>query len=199
MAKTENPVLERQLQARKSLWPEVTDEMLWGGENAKGYAQVPRVMPLMMNVMDQLSGKGQPVGQTYLELWCRLREEGFLTLNKPKEMAFHAGFSGQRAVRTWRDRVKRLIDLGFVNAKPGPEGELSYLIFFNPYHVIKRAYLDGKVPEDKWQALMMRALETKALDFDEIGDDGSLVVPKTTKPNRTQRSGNRSKTPTKPS
>ena len=60
-------------------------------------------MPLMMSIMDDLSGKGFPVGQTYLELWARLRDEQFLTLNQPEEMAFHAGFEGQRALRTWKD------------------------------------------------------------------------------------------------
>jgi hypothetical protein len=177
MAKKKNPVLERQLKARASLWPDVTDNMLWGGDNAKGYSQVPRVMPLMMSIMDDLSGKGFPVGQTYLEMWCRLREEGFLALNKPEEMAFHTGFSGQRAVRTWKDRVKRLADLGFIDVKPGPSGELSFAIFFNPYHVIKREYLKGNVQEAKWQALVMQALDIKALDFDEIDDEGNLKGP----------------------
>ena len=51
-------------------------------------------MPLMMSVMDDLSGKGYPVIRTYLEMWSRLRDEQFLTLNRPEEMAFHAGFEG---------------------------------------------------------------------------------------------------------
>lgn len=144
MAKKKNAVLERQLQVRSKLWPDVTDAMLWGGENAQGFSMVPRLMPLMMSIMDDLAGKGFPVGQTYLELWCRLREERFLTLNRPEEMAFHAGFSGQRALRTWKDRVRRLADLGFIDVQDGPLGDLSYAIFVNPYHVLKRHFLSGK-------------------------------------------------------
>jgi hypothetical protein len=37
-------------------------------------------MPLPMNIMDDLSGKGFPVGQVYFEMWCRLFDECFLVL-----------------------------------------------------------------------------------------------------------------------
>lgn len=170
-------IVERQLAARKRLWPEVTDSMLWNPSTRVGYAPVPRVMPLMMSIMDDLSGKGFPVGQTYLEMWTRLQEELFLTLNRPEEMAFHAGFSGQRAARTWKDRVRRLVDLGFIGVKPGPLGDMSYAILFNPFHVIKRAYLRNEVQEAKWQALIIRSYEIGAFDLEEIDDNGKLVEP----------------------
>jgi hypothetical protein len=111
------------------LWPGVTNDHLWYRRDRDGFASIPRTMPLMMSIMDDLSGKGFPVGQTYLEMWCRLFDECFLTLNRPEELAFHAGFVGQRAVRTWRDRVRRLRDLGFLDLKSGPMGELSYALF----------------------------------------------------------------------
>lgn len=148
--------------------------MLWHMDN-EGWVAVPRLMPLMMSIMDDLSGKGYPVGQTYLEMWCRLREEQFLTLNRPEEMAFHAGFEGQRALRTWKDRVQRLANLGFIGLKSGPLGDLSYAVFYNPYHIIKRAFLNGQVQERKWQALIVRANEISAFDIDDIGDDGNLI------------------------
>lgn len=108
-------------------------------------------------------------------MWCRLYDELFLTLNRPEEMAFHAGFEGQRALRTWRDRVRRLAELGFIALKKGPLGDYSYAIFFNPYHVIKRFYLKGMVQEAKWQAIVVRANEVGAFDFDDIDDNGDLV------------------------
>lgn len=177
MAKKKNPVLERQLKIRETLWPNVTEEMLWGGKDVQGFSMVPRTMPLMMDIMDDLSGKGFPVSRTYLEMWCRVRDERFLMLNRPEEMAFHAGFSGQRALRTWKDRVRRLHDLGFIDVKPGPVGDLSYAIFMNPYHVIKRAYLKGQVQQAKWDALAIRALEIKAFDLEDIDDNGDLIPP----------------------
>jgi len=168
-------MLRKQLEARAKIWPDLEDASLWNIDN-DGWVALPRLMPLMMSIMDDLSGKGYPVSRTYLELWSRLREEQFLTLNRPEEMAFHAGFEGQRALRTWKDRVHRLANLGFIDVKSGPVGDLSYAVFFNPYHIIKRAYLKGQIQERKWQALIIRANEIGSYDFDGIDDSGNLVV-----------------------
>lgn len=168
-------IAKRQIEVRSKLWPELTTQMLWSIDN-EGWAPLPRLMPLMMSIMDDLSGKGFPVSQTYLEMWSRLREEMFLTLNRPEEMAFHAGFDGQRALRTWKDRIQRLADLGFIGLKPGPMGDLSYAVFYNPYHVVKLAYLEGKVQERKWQSLVVRANEVTAFDIDDIDDAGKFVM-----------------------
>ena len=167
-------ILSRQKAARSKLWPDVTENMLWSMDS-DGWVPLPRLMPLMMSIMDDLSGKGFPVGRTYLEMWARLREEQFLTLNRPEEMAFHAGFEGQRALRTWKDRVQRLADLGFIGLKPGPLGDLSYAIFYNPYHIVKRAYLRGEVQERKWQALVIRANEVGAFDHDNLDETGAII------------------------
>jgi hypothetical protein len=168
-------ILQRQLDARRKLWPDLKDDMLWSMDN-EGWVALPRLMPLMLSIMDDLSGKGFPVGRTYLELWSRMRiEESFLALNRPEEMAFHAGFEGQRALRTWKDRMHRLANLGFIGVKPGPLGDLSYAVIYNPYHIIKRAYLTGKVHENKWQALVIRANEVGAFDVDDIDDKGALI------------------------
>ena len=58
--------------------------------------------------------------------------------------------------------MRRLADLGFIGVKPGPLGDLSYAVIYNPYHVIKRAYLAGQVHENEWQALVIRANEVSA-------------------------------------
>ncbi|WP_068089416.1 hypothetical protein [Novosphingobium rosa] len=175
MAKARS-ILKRQLEARAKIWPDITNNMLWDRTERDGFVTLPRAFPLIMNIMDDLSDKGFPVGQTYFELWCRLYDELFLTLNRPEEMAFYAGFTGQRAGRTWKDRVKRLADLGFIDIKSGPIGEMSYAVFFNPYHVIKRAYLKDLVAEDKYRALVIRANEIGASDLDDIDDHGQLIV-----------------------
>jgi hypothetical protein len=173
---TARSILQRQLDARRKLWPELTDDMLWSMDK-EGWVALPRLMPLMLSIMDDLSGKGFPVSRAYLELWSRVRiEESFLALNRPEEMAFHAGFEGQRALRTWKDRMQRLAKLGFIGVKPGPLGDLSYAVIYNPYHGIKRAYLAGHVHENKWQALVIRATEVSAFDLDDIDDNGKLIV-----------------------
>lgn len=175
MAKTRS-ILARQLEARKKIWPEITPEMLWDRRERDGFVTMPRSMPLILNIMDGLSEKGFPVSETYLEMWCRLYDELFLKLDKQEEMAFFAGFSGQRALRTWKDRVTRLADLGFINVKSGPTGALSYAVFLNPYHVIRRAFLRGDVSEHHYRALEIRANEIGATDLDDIDENGWLIV-----------------------
>jgi hypothetical protein len=126
-------------------------------------------MPLMLGIMDDLA-KGQPVSGTYLELWCRTFDESFVTLSKPREIAFHSGFTGQRAERTWRGRLNILSELQFILLSEGPSGPASYALILNPYKIIQ-CHHDKKTPglrADKFNALMERAAD--------IGDE-SLSPP----------------------
>lgn len=126
-------------------------------------------MPIILSIMDDLA-KGQPVSMTYLELWCRSFDEVFVVLSKPQATAFHAGFSGQRAERTWRTRLKLLEDLRFILLKEGPSGPSSYALILNPYKVIEHHHQQKHfgLRADKWNALIER--------MSEIGDE-SLTPP----------------------
>jgi hypothetical protein len=166
-SKPRKKIAQRQLDLRGRLWPSVTDGHLWQRQHHHGYATIPRTMPLMLDIMNDLAN-GQPVGMTYLELWSRAFDECCVTLSKPREMAFHAGFSGQRAERTWRGRMKILAELGFIELQEGPSGLMSYALILNPYLVIRRHY-QAKHPgirTDKYNALVERAVEVGASDFD---------------------------------
>jgi hypothetical protein len=165
--KPRKKIAQRQLELRARLWPNLNESFLWQRKKHDGFTTIPRTIPLMLSIMDDLS-EGQPVSWAYLELWCRAFDECFVTLSKPREMAFHAGFTGQRGERTWRSRMKILADLGFIDIKEGPSGPLSYALIFNPYLVIRRLR-DQKHPgvrEDKYNALMERAGEISATDLD---------------------------------
>ena len=153
-------IQQRQLELRARLWPELDMSRLWNRLTHDGFSTIPSTMPLMMSIMDDLS-KGRPVSSTYLDLWTRAYDEGFVTLAKPREMAFHAGFSTQRAERTWRQKLDILAELGFIDLKSGPSGPASYALLWNPYLVIK-GHHERKTPglrEDKFNALVARALE----------------------------------------
>lgn len=166
-AKARTAARTRKLELRSKLWPGVEDEHVWDRHNRDGFATVPRSLPLILSIMNALGEKGQPLGPTYLELFCRLGDEAFLNINRPQEMAFASGFKGQRALYTWRDRLSKLRDLGFIDFKEGPNGEFSYGLFWNPYHVIRRHFDAGRVDDASWQALIFRAHEIGANDLDE--------------------------------
>ena len=117
-------------------------------------------MPLVMSIIDDLSN-GRPASMTYLDLWTRAYDESFVTLAKPREMAFHAGFTSQRAERTWKQKLDVLAELKFIDLKSGPSGPHSYALIRNPYLVIQW-HREKKTPglrEDKFNALVARALE----------------------------------------
>jgi hypothetical protein len=150
---------QRQLQVRAQLWPTVTPTDLWNRHTHDGFSTIPSTITLIMSIMDDLAS--QPVSSTYLDLWTRAYDESFVTLSKPREMAFHAGFVSQRAERTWKLKLKALHKLNFIDLKSGPSGPESYALIWNPYHVIKW-HREKKTPglrEDKYNALVVRALE----------------------------------------
>jgi hypothetical protein len=77
-------------------------------------------------------------------------------------------------------------------------GDLSYAVVYNPYHVIKRAYLAGRVHENKWQALVIRANEVSAFDLDDIDDNGRLIVAEDEDDKETAKPTTRRKDSAKP-
>ncbi len=156
--------IRKVLDLRAKLWPEIDfDKQLWHRKTNDGFITMPRTMPLIVSIIDDLS-KGGPAGSTYMELWCRTYDEMYVSLSKSKEIAFHSGFTGQRAERTWAEKIRKLDELGFISVKPGQSGPLSHALVLNPYMTIKRLY-DAKhtgVTKDKYNALVERAIEIGA-------------------------------------
>ena len=165
--KPASKISQRQLKLREKLWPVLDQKRLWLRKERAGFTTIPRTIPLILTIIDGMS-KGKPLGSTYLELWCRAHDECLVTLSKQEELAFHAGFTGQRAVTTWRDRMRALAQLGFIETKPGPSGDLSYALLLNPYQVIKRhrEKKSGGISEAAFNSLQQRAIDIGADDLD---------------------------------
>src|SRR5215472_8159732 len=106
-------IADNELDLRNSMWPDAEDRR-WDRTAYGGFITVPKTMPLIGRIMDEMS-KNFPVSSTYNALWARTWDKNaFVRLNKFDEIAFEAGFTGQRGVRTLQDRLKRLEALGFV-------------------------------------------------------------------------------------
>nr|WP_245276251.1 hypothetical protein [Mesorhizobium sp. LNHC220B00] len=160
--------LEKQAEMRKQVFGELDPSYIWHRKAAKGFTTIPRTMPLLGAIMDGLSGKGKPLSTVYLELWCRSNDDGFVTLSKQAETAYASGFCGERAVSTWKERVRRLEELDFLKTKPGVSGNLHYVQLWNPYRVVKH-HRDQDTPgfrHDLYNALVERALDIGATDLD---------------------------------
>jgi hypothetical protein len=155
---------------RLELWPNINDLHVWNRQTSDGFSTIPRTLSQIGSMADALSGKGKPVMQTYLELWCRVYDNGFVNLSRQQEIAFASGFSGQRAVATWRERMKRLQELDFIDIKAGPSGPFSYALIINPYWVVASHKKKGTAlfPNDRYSALFERSLEIGATDLAEF-------------------------------
>ena len=159
-------IIQKQLKLRETLWPDIDESRLWIRTVRDGFTTIPRTIPIIMYIMDGLS-KSKPVSSTYLELWCRAFDQCVVTLNNHQEHAFHAGFAGQRAVTTWKERIRILHDLGFIDVKSGPSGDISYALIFNPYDVINRHHKQKHpgITESMFNALVVRAIDIGAKDL----------------------------------
>jgi hypothetical protein len=153
---------QRVIAMREELWPSVADEQLWDRKKASGFTTMPRTMTYLMNILDTLS-KGQPAGMTYLTLWCRLFFTGIVELPSEKQMAFEAGFTGERAVDTWRKRMRHLKRLGFIDYKAGTDHDFQWVLIWNPHHAVLR--LGTKIQERYRAAWRDRAVEVGAKDL----------------------------------
>src|SRR2546426_9375277 len=96
-------IKERTLAIRNELWPNVHENHLWNRKKEFGWITIPRTLPLIGRILDQLSN-GKPLSETYFSLWCRVFDEGVVEISKPRECAFEVGFTGERQESTWISR-----------------------------------------------------------------------------------------------
>lgn len=164
-AREASAIAKKQLGLRDLHWPN-KEIWLWNRKAHKGFATIPKTMPLILKIMDEIT-KGAPVSSTYLTLWCHTWDNSFVVLNKHGDMANASGFGGQRGEHTWATRMKKLQELEFIDIKPGKSGPMGNAIIWNPHYVIR--YLHHiKTPgmtEASFNALMETALDIGATDM----------------------------------
>lgn len=162
------------LAMRNELWPHITDNHLWLRADRDGFTTIPRTMPLFMELIADASkqvtsGKSVPAGKAYLVLWCRVFDEGLVKIDVEAAAAMEAGYIGERNVTTWREHLRVLKELGFIDYKPGQAGPCQFVLLFNPYHAAKALKAKGWVQEGAWTALFQRAQEIRAKDLEDDG------------------------------
>jgi hypothetical protein len=158
-------IAKKQLAQREMYWPGA-DTFIWNRKAHKGFATIPKTMPLILKIMDDMSN-GKPLSSTYLGLWSATWDNSFVIITKAAEMAHAAGFSGQRAEYTWATRMKLLEELRFIDIKPGKSGPITYVIIWNPHYAIRWHYEQKTrgLLEGTYNALLDRALEIGAKDM----------------------------------
>ena len=121
---------ERAEEQMKIQFPDYPGDLLWKRSRNHGFSTIPRTLPLAMQAIDAQT-KGQPAGHVLLCLWIRAPDHPLLTIDSPNVFATEAGFEGERAVDTWRRRMRSLRDLGFIETKEGSTGDFHYVLLLN--------------------------------------------------------------------
>jgi hypothetical protein len=170
-------IAKKQLAQRELLWPG-WEPWLWNRKANKGFATIPKTMPIILQIMDDLSN-GKPLSSTYLGLWCSTWDNSMVNISKNNEMAHASGFTGQRAAYTWAGRINLLRDLHFIDVKAGKSGPISHVLIVNP-HLVIRHHHEQKTPgliEANFNALLERALEIGANDMIHGGPVAPVATP----------------------
>lgn len=160
---------QRRERNREKHWPN-SSSRIWSRKTNDGFATIPRLLPLIVVLIRELSQKSDP-SSVYWDLWARVYDQAFIVVKNPRELAFSSGYSGQRAVRTWTERMRELKALGFVDFKPRTGSEIGYVLMINPLHRASELHAEGRVSDDWWNAFVERAEEIGAeLPGDSSGD-----------------------------
>jgi hypothetical protein len=145
------------LAVREEKWPDA-QLWMWPPESGGGWAKVPRVLALILQILrlKTIRGKEDP-GSVYVELLTHVWGEGVFEIEDEHKHAEAAGYlRGARQLRTWRERMRALVDLGFIRTAPHGTSEFGYVIVVNPYIAIEQLYRQNKIEEGWWLAFRER-------------------------------------------
>ncbi len=126
---------QRRGQQRALLFGDVPQEELWSRE-FNGWCWVPRTMPLILRAIRSLS-KGSSAAETYFALWCHCVSESIVEMSKKASLIAAAGYTGPASERTWKERMKKLDELGFIKIASGTHGDISCVLILNPHKVLR--------------------------------------------------------------
>lgn len=156
---------ERAQQQLDLHFPNTDPRYMWRRKSNDGFTTVPRSLPIVMQALNDAS-KGTPPGHVLFCLWARSPDNPLLTIENPATFAAEAGFTGERAVDTWRKRMKRLQDYSMISTKPGASGEFHYVLLLNPNTGVEWMRSHGLVQDGIYGRFLDRMAEVGA--FGEI-------------------------------
>jgi hypothetical protein len=103
----------------------------------------------------------------YLALWCRVFDEGIdaglIEVRDEKDFAVASGFTADRGVRTWRERLRALETLGFIRIeRHWGDDAITHILILDPDMAVKNLEKRRGLPDSWRRAYERRCEETKA-------------------------------------
>lgn len=164
VAKPTNKAAAKRLQLRESLWPGA-EPQLWHRTKEDGWSTIPRTLPLIMTLIDLLK-PGRDASRVYLELWCRQFDDSFVQVDDEEALAYSCGYlTPTRNVRSLRERLGLLEELGFIEVKPNGSRKYGYILLKHPHKIAKEIRdknLNPEIRDKWWGAWTKRALDVGA-------------------------------------
>lgn len=138
---------------------------VWHRSTDVGYTTVPKTISLIMRLMKMLC-KGCDPSAVYLDLWCRIYDDSLIEVRDPREMGYASGFGDSWAVKAWRQRIRKLEELGFIKIAKRWEDEIGYVFLRHPDLVIQELQTEERIPSSWLKEYEMFLDEVKAKRFD---------------------------------
>jgi hypothetical protein len=163
MATRRQTPARQRLRLRETLWPGV-ESSIWPQQDEAGWCPTPRVMPVIFRMLSEKIVSGDmDLSRTYLGLWCDNYGEGIVEVASESSYAETAGFRGERGVRSWRQRVRRLADLGFLRIHERGNKAIGFVAILHPYIAIQTIYERGLISAGWWALYQKRLIEVGAV------------------------------------
>jgi hypothetical protein len=159
MAKTTTVAASKRRELRDNLWADA-DSVVWMHSKYKGFKSIPRLLALICAFIkaNKCKAKGDPTA-VYLDLWCRVWDESFIDRVDEYEFSFSSGYTGNRAVRTWREHIQVLESLGFIRTKSSGNRGYGAILLQDPIQICVDKHKKGQVDEDWWNAFSKMAID----------------------------------------
>jgi hypothetical protein len=120
---------------RDQLWPEASSIVFDPRDpGTKGYSQVPRVVPLVARLINEIDGP-ENAGALYQVLWAHDWGQGIVEVRSFRTLLYEAGYQGKgpRVERTWKERIQILTRLGFIETRNRGLEEHAFILLIDPH------------------------------------------------------------------
>ncbi len=169
----------RRLKTREQLFPGSGTEVFDPTDRAtKGYAQVPRVVPIVARLINERGGVVN-AGPLYQVLWAQDWGQGIVEVRSYRQLLFEAGYNGKgsRVERTWEERIRILQNLGFIRTAKRGLDTYGYILLVDPHVAALRLERATKsVPALKdWFVQFRLVCEQWGIDLGALDAKASVV------------------------
>lgn len=162
---TRKAAQERREKFKNAHWPQ---DIAWTGERPEvGWFRAPRTLPLILQLLSskKVSGKQDPT-KVYLELLSRHRDTGIIEMASEADHSYAAGYIGRRGVRTWQERMKLLVDLGFIKSVRAGNSTHKLVLLIHPAMAVQQLFEAGKIDSTWWTTYQNLQIENKESTHD---------------------------------